>query len=263
MVSSVQSVPFMPAPSVANTPRAQMGDTGGQKLRTDSIEPDTIKNGQGYRTEIAGARAGLAQASGGLDLALATGREAANIVSQMRDLARAAANGDDAARAAADQSFKALLQRYEQVVNGAVDAGASVLAGENLTLDVDPDAPPITVQGFDLRLKDAPGAEDVLRLAKGAGLADASSAAASARDADASLARIDIALSRLSGASQKLAAHDGFLNALDKVVANDVVTDLDAEGARLTALQVRQSLAGAQTAIANSAPSALLSLFVE
>ncbi|MEJ0023007.1 MAG: hypothetical protein WDN76_05890 [Alphaproteobacteria bacterium] len=158
----------------------------------------------------------LGQASGSLDLALATGREAANIVSQMRDLARAAANGDDAARAGADQTFKALLQRYDQVVSGAVDAGATVLAGQNISLDVDPDAPPITVQGVDMRLKADPGAEDVLRLSSSASLADPTSAASAARDADSSLARIDIALSRLSGASQKLTAHDGFLGVLDK-----------------------------------------------
>jgi hypothetical protein len=37
----------------------------------------------------------------------------------------------------------------------------------------------------------------------------------------------------------------------------------DAEGARLLALQVRQSLLGSNAAIANSAPQALLSLFRE
>jgi flagellin len=258
MVTSVQPVPYTPlASSLSNVSRPQTSTTGSQ-ARTDSVE-----TGQGYRTEISGARAALGKASGSLDLALAAGREAANIVSQMRDLARAASAGDDAARAGADQTFKALLQRYDQVVGSAIDAGADVLAGQSLSLEVDPDAPPITVQGFDLRLKADPGAEDVLRLSTGASLADQSSAASAARDADSSLARIDIALGRLSGASQKLAAHDGFLGALDKAVANDVIPDLDAESARLTALQVRQTLSASQSAIANAAPSTLLSLFVE
>lgn len=258
MVTSVQPVPYTPlASTVSTVSRPQTAANGGQ-TRSDSVE-----TGQGYRTEISGARAALGQASGSLDLALATGREAANIVSQMRDLARAAANGDDAARAGADQTFKALLQRYDQVVSGAVDAGATVLAGQNISLDVDPDAPPITVQGVDMRLKADPGAEDVLRLSSSASLADPTSAASAARDADSSLARIDIALSRLSGASQKLTAHDGFLGVLDKAVANDVVPDLDAESARLTALQVRQTLSNSQSSIANAGPSALLSLFVE
>ncbi len=48
-----------------------------------------------------------------------------------------------------------------------------------------------------------------------------------------------------------------------KAVANDVVPDLDAESARLTALQVRQTLSNSQSSIANAGPSALLSLFVE
>lgn len=259
MVTSVQSLQYAPTPAnVSNTPRPQVGDGGARLARTDVVE-----TGQSYRADIAAARQALTKAAGSLDLALGAGREAANILSQMRDLARAAASGDDAARTAADQGFKALLQRYDQVVSGAIDAGASSLAGQSLSLSVDPDAPAITVPGFDLRLKDDPGAEDVLRLTRGASLADPVSAAAAARDADSSLARIDIALGRLSGASQKLAAHDGFLGALDKAVANDVETDLDAEGARLTALQVRQTLAGGQSAIANTAPSALLALFVE
>jgi flagellin len=77
------------------------------------------------------------------------------------------------------------------------------------------------------------------------------------------LARLDTALGRLSGASQKLAAHDGFLATLDGASAKLVNSDMDSETARLTALQVRQTLAGSNAAVANSAPGALLSLFVE
>ena len=255
MVSSVQTVNYAPSHSVANSNRPAPAETQAR----NSGPVDRVDVGA---SDIAASRAILAEAAGSLDLALASGREAAGVVAQMRDLARAAAGGDDAA-GIADQSFKALLQRYSQIINGAIEGGSDILAGQAMTLDVDPDAPPVTVQGYDMRLKANPGAEDVLRLSSSSTLSDSSSAIAAARDADASLARIDTALSRLSGASQKLAAHDGFLATLDATLAKNVDIDLDADGARLTALQVRQTLAGSNASIANSAPGALLSLFLD
>lgn len=257
MVSSVQPIPYAPASTAANSNRAVGGETArAAPQRTDQIEAS-------YRGDIGGAREALSGASVGLDLALAAGREAAKLVSQMRDFARAAASGDETTRAAAATSFAGLLEQYGQTVGGAIAAGASVLAGDAVTVSVDPDAPAVTVQGYDLRLKAQPGAEDVLRLSTGSNLSDPTAAADAARDAEASLARLDTALSRLSGASHRFASHDTFLATLDGAVAANVSTDLDAEGARLTALQVRQTLAGVNVAIANSAPSGLLSLFRE
>jgi flagellin len=257
MVSSVQPAAYAPVGGVANSNRPPSGTAPNDAHGVS----DSVDVGQGGRAEIGAARGALAEAAGSLDLALAAGREAANIVAQIRDLARSAAAGDSGA--AAEPQFRALLQRYGQVINGAIEGGAGVLAGASLTVPVDPEAPPVTVQGYDLQLKDQPGAEDVLRLSTASSVADSSSATVAARDADASLARIDTALSRLSGASQRLAAHDGFLRTLDGALARGIDPDLDTEGALLTALQVRQSLGGAGSAIANSAPGALLSLFRE
>src|SRR5262249_26489465 len=158
-----------------------------------------------------------------LDLGLAAGREAAGVLSQMRDLARAAVNGGAGPNSGiGDAQFKALLQRYSQIVDSAIAGGADILAGKTMTLQVDPENPPVTVQGYDTRLKDEPGTEDVLRLSASSSLADDGAAISAARDADASLARLDTALSRLSAASQKLAAHDGFLATLDAATAKQV-----------------------------------------
>jgi flagellin len=262
MVSSVQPLPYAAPNPAANANRPVGADANARP----APQVDRMDAGQSYRGDIATAQATLTDARGKLDLALAAGREGAGILSQLRDVARAAANGDaatSAASAASGDTFKALLQKYDQVVSGAVDGGAGILAGQSLTLTVDPDAAPIDVQGYDMRLKAQPGAEDVLRLSSDANIGDAASAASAARDSEASLARMDTALGRLSAAAQKLGSHASFLSALDSSVANAVSPDLDAEGARLTALQVRQSLAGANGAIANSSPSGLLGLFRE
>ncbi|MGE3303549.1 MAG: hypothetical protein AB7M12_10585 [Hyphomonadaceae bacterium] len=249
MVSSIQPATYAPLSNAANSNRAPAQPPPSAQRTADAVRVDT-----GGDAGVRGARAALEGAIGKLDLALGAGREAANVVAQIRDLARSGAGAD------ADAALKSLLQRYSDIIDGAVAGGADMLAGGATQVSVDPDAPPVTVQGYDLRLKDNPGAEDVLRLSAGASLADAGAAA---RDADASLARLDTALSRLSGAAQKLSAHDGFLASLESAVGADVDVDLDAEGARLLALQVRQGLAGAGGAIANARPAALLELFRE
>jgi hypothetical protein len=70
------------------------------------------------------------------------------------------------------------------------------------------------------------------------------------------------AMSRLLDAAYSLEAHQGFLSAAAGATAS-VRHDLDADGARLLALQARQglqALSGA-TPIANAEPQAVLSLF--
>jgi flagellin len=254
MVTSVQSVPFTPATAPANSNRAVSNDAAARSAATS--QADRIDTA--YRGDTTGSQTALDDATAKLDLALAAGRQAAGLLTQLRDAARSAIGGSDADKVSANANFTALLQRYGDVVNNAIDGGAGLLSGQSLTVALDPEAAPLTVQGYDLRLKSQPGAEDVLKLSAQTDLSDP---AAVARDADASLARLDTALGRLSGASQRLGSHASFLSALDNAVADDVTPDLDAEGARLTALQVRQTLTGFNAAIANSAPSNLLTLF--
>lgn len=255
MVTSVQSVPFAatatPTAAPANSNRAVSNEAARS---TGSAQTDRID--AAYRGDVTGSQTALDDATAKLDLALAIGRQAAGLLTKLRDAARSAIGGDTD-KASANANFTALLQQYSGVVNGAIDSGADLLAGQSLTVAIDPEAAPVTVPGYDLRLKGQPGAEDVLKLSL---VTDLSDPTAVARDADASLARLDTALGRLSGASQRLGSHASFLSALDSAVGANV-TDLDAEGARLTALQVRQTLTGFNAAIANSSPSNLLTLF--
>ncbi|MEJ0059510.1 MAG: hypothetical protein WDM79_08050 [Terricaulis sp.] len=69
-------------------------------------------------------------------------------------------------------------------------------------------------------------------------------------------------LERLSEALRALEAHQGFLGAAQGAANANVRTDLDADAARLLALQVRQGLdAAGGAAIANVEPQAVLALF--
>ena len=254
MVSSVQPsgfVPLTPLPTQTTQSRPERAgsDAGGDAVAISRAGDLTSVHG-----EIDTARTST-------DLALAAGREGARLLSQLRDLARSATTADDATRADLNTKFQALLGQYGDTIDGAISGGADLLAGKSLTVALDAGSAPVTISGYDLRLKENPGSEDALRLSTSSNLLDPGSALSAARDADASLARVDTALGRLSGASQQLSAHDQFLASLDG--AANVNEPADAEGARLLALQVRQSLLDSNTAIANSAPQALLSLFRE
>ena len=255
MVSSVQ--PSNYAPPTPLPPNPRLPQTGNDNSSTS-----------GDVVSLSGALAldavheSLDAARSQSDLALAAGREGAGLLSQLRDVARQAVSApDDQSRAGLQNSFQSLLQRYGDTIDAAVDAGAGLLAGQALSVNVDPNAAPVTINGYDLRLKDAPGAEDALRLSAASSIGDASSAQAAARDADASLARVDSALGRISASTQRLSAHDHFLGALDAGVAAQVNEPADADGARLLALQASQALNGQSAAIGNSTPQALLGLF--
>ena len=212
MVSSVQPGGFIPLTPLQTQPQTRV-QRAGSDAGGDAV---SISN-----AGVSSAHDALDSARTSTDLALAAGREGAGFLSQLRDLARTAANASDADRADLNASFQALLKKYSDTIDGAVNNGADLLAGNSLTVALDPDSSPVTIAGYDLRLKDDPGAEDALRLSTSSNLLDATSALAAARDADASLARVDTALGRLSGASQRLSAHDQFLASLDGEPGHD------------------------------------------
>ena len=193
------------------------------------------------------ARDSVRQALADIDLSLAAGRDAAALIARIGEAAR---GGDEA-------TLRTLLAQLDGVVTEAVNAGATALAGATVSAAAEPDAPAFEVQGVDLRLCD--DADDRLGRASNAATPEAAAVAASA--AQETLARLDAALGRLSAASARLHAHEGFLAALQSNVAGDVKTDIDAEAARLIALNVRQGLAQSEAAIVSANPDSVLSLF--
>lgn len=190
------------------------------------------------------ARESVRQALADLDLSLAAGRDAANLVGQIAEAAR---SGDD-------EAVQSLLTQLGDTVNGAISAGAAALTGAPLRVQMERDVPPFEVAGLDLRLKDQAG--DALLLTRNA---DASPATVNA--AEDSLTRIQFGLDRMRGAAQRLETHDGFLAAAEAAAAGGVRGDLDAESARLLALQVRQGLSESGASIASARPDSVLGLF--
>ena len=206
---------------------------------------------QGDRIDAAVWSGARDSVRGGLALvheALAVGHEAQSLLLQVRELART--GGDDA-----QAKLDSLLTGFSQRLEAAVARGARLLEGEALAVEAEPGAAPVDVAGADLRLKVRPEPKDVLQISANARADDAELA----QQALVSLDRLQGAMEKLLDAARALEAHQGFLGALDGA---GVRHDLDADGARLLALQARQGLSavGAKP-IANAEPQAVLSLF--
>jgi hypothetical protein len=114
----------------------------------------------------------------------------------------------------------------------------------------------VQIDGVDLTLKSDPDGDDVIGVSSQAQANDPGLPQSVQR----SMEKLQDAMGRLLESVRALEAHQGFLGAVEGVA--NVSNDLDADGARLLALQVRQGLeASGASAIANVEPQAVLSLF--
>ncbi len=202
-------------------------------------KPQTATNSEAAHVTVSdaagafrAAQASVTEGLASLDLALAAGREA---LLRLNEIGEAARGGEDPQDA------------IDAYARGLERADSGLLFGESLEIEAEPGAAPLTVSGADVRL----GA----LVAVPADAAD-SSPADLARAAQAGAAVLQQHLTRLEAAARSLEAHAGFLGA-----AGGERADVDADGARLLALQVRQGLSGSGGAIANAQPQAVLSLF--
>lgn len=227
-------------PRLSRNP-AHAPDRRGQAVQGDKVELSAAS----FAMARESVRAGVAQ----LHEALALGHEAQAMLVKVQGLARASEAG-------AQSELESVLAAYAERVEAAVARGARTAAGDNLSVQAEPGGEPLSIAGVDLRLKAAPAPGDVILVPSGARIDDS----ALAHIAQRSLEALQEAMSRLLDSTRALEAHQGFLGAVEG--AANVRTDLDADGARLLALQVRQGLEAAGTAsIANVEPQAVLSLF--
>jgi flagellin len=254
------------SPTVAQTPaqpsRTPAAEAAAPRATSVDIDPARLE----HREDVRLVREDVADARDALEYAIAVIREARAALGEAAGAAQRAADPatPDTARAAHDVTFRAALQKIGLVVDAALAAGASMLAGAPLSLEADPDSDARhDIAGLDIRLKSAVTGEEALLLTRGASVADRAGAEDAARAAERSLARIDAGLRRLGAEGARLDQHERLLGALDTALAQAVEPDLGAEAARLMALQVRQDLAGGAGPIANARPNALLALFRE
>lgn len=127
----------------------------------------------------------------------------------------------------------AQLAAFAGQLRDADKLSGGLLTGGTLVVRTSPEGASIEIEGVDMRAlgSDAEGVKS-----------------------------LSAALSRFALASDRLASH-ARLTAITQHELQGVSPDLDAEGARLAALDASQALRGVSPAVANAAPTALLSLF--
>jgi hypothetical protein len=228
-------------------PRFQRNAANGAGAKREDAAP-------GDRVEVSGASLAMSRESvraavNQVHQALAIGHDAQGVLVKVQSLARAGGHG-------AQGELEATLAAFGARVESALASGALLVAGEDVAVQAEPGGAPVTISGVDLRLKDAPAFGDLIKVPADARIGDQGLAQAAQRSLDA----LQEAMARLLESARALEAHQGFLGAAEG--AGGVRNDLDADGARLLALQVRQGLeaAGARP-IANVEPQAVLALF--
>lgn len=205
----------------------------------DSVQ---VSSAAGWAAANQSVASGLAQ----LQTALGVGRDAQTLLLKVQALAA------DPASTQAD--LDGALGDYQAGFAAASAGGASLISGRSIAVQAEPGAAPLTVDGADLALSENPSADATLTLSAKATLADRG---ALTQAVQTSLERLQSVMERLGDSSRSLAAHQSFLGAAQGAAGGD----LNADTARLLALQVRQGLQGVGGGIANVEPQAVLALF--
>jgi hypothetical protein len=211
--------------------------------RDDAVQGDRVElSGAAIASSRESVRNGIVQ----VQEALALGHEAQAMLVQVQAAAKSGSQAD----------LSAALSAFAQRLEAAMARGAKLVAGEQIQVQAEPGGAPVVIDGVDLTLKADPSDLDVIGVSTAAQANDP----ALPQTVQRSMEKLQEAMTRLLESVRALEAHQGFLGAVEG--AANVRGDLDADSARLMALQVRQGLeAVGAPAIANVEPQAVLSLF--
>ncbi|MBY0563449.1 MAG: hypothetical protein K2P58_04600 [Hyphomonadaceae bacterium] len=195
-------------------------------------------------TTLNAARESVRNGISQLHQALALGHDAQATLVRAQSLVRDGAGGQ--------AQLSSVLADYQSRLDTQLAQGARVAIGEDVLIDAEPGASALAIGGVDLRLGGAVIEVGVDARIDAPGLGEA---------LQRSMDRLQEAMSRLLDSARALEAHQGFLSAAVGASAS-VRHDLDADGARLLALQARQGLEAVRDmSIANVEPQAVLAHF--
>lgn len=199
---------------------------------------------------LGGAGAGFASDASIADAAVASGSIVEGLLAQMRDAAVSAADPgvDSDTREALNAGFQSGLSQIHAAVAAAGVDGVNLIDGS-----AGAGQAPDGLSAFDLSPSGA-----LIDLPVGASLSDPTAAASLADQLTTALGNVGQAVSTLGDQADDL--QSGFLSAM-QIGSSSFDPGLDADGARLAALQIQQQLSAAGGSIGNQGPSAILALF--
>jgi flagellin len=202
---------------------------------------------------VGGAGSGFASDASIADAAVASGSLIEGLLSQMRDAAVAASDpsvGSDA-RAALNAGFQSGLSQIQAAVSAAGVDGVNLIDGS--TTGAGGSQAPDGLSAFDMT-----ASGPLIGLPAGANLSDPATAATLADQLQTALGNVGQAVGALSDQADTL--QSGFISAM-QAGSPSFDPGLDADGARLAALQIQQTLSGGGGSIGNQSPSSILALF--
>jgi len=206
---------------------------------------------------------GLNRAASISDVGISTGQTISGLLDLLKQkIAAAQASGDDKQKAALNDDYQQLLQTIDQMAKSAAFGGTTMLDGSassglQFKADANSDAMlSLTPQDFTV-------GGPVLGLADGSLTGSDDDLASLLTQVNAASASLSAQLSQMTAQSQQIQGHLGAVTQLSGALASNTTPDLDADGARLMALQVQQALQamGQTQSIASQGPQAVLAMF--
>jgi len=193
------------------------------------------------------------------DVGVSAGQTISQLIGALRDKAAAAQTASADQKAGLNADYQDVLKTIDQIATSASFQGVKMLDGSagdlSFKTDTNSDAT-ITLPGQDFTV-----GGPVLSLAGSNLLGSSDDVASLLGQVDAAGAALTQQLGQMSAQSEQIQGHLSVVGQLQRALAGGQTADLDADGARLQALQLQQALSGQGAAVANQAPQALLSLF--
>jgi flagellin len=241
-----------------------------QNLSKTNRDLETVQGRINTGLSVAGAKdnggiyQSLNRAKSVVDVALAAGESISDLLMQMKEKVVAASDAslDTNSRNALNEDFVALRKQIASIISNAAFNGKNLIntaTGFQAIASAD-GASKISVNAENLSLGGS-----VITVAAAATITTQATASTMISTVNTSLNNTNQALARLGSISKRLDSQMDFSttvsDALRTGIGNLVDADLSVESARLQSLQVKQQLGLQALSIANSAPSAVLSLF--
>jgi flagellin len=200
-----------------------------------------------------------------VDVALSAGQSISDLLNELKAKALASADTslDTASRNALNSDFVAMRDQITNIVQNAAFNGANLVDGTTATIQalasVD-GTKKITVSGQNMKLSGS-----IVTVKTTSTISTAAKASTMISTINASITNVNAALAKLASGAKRFDIQADFVSKLvdsfNSGIGNLVDADMAVESARLQSLQVKQQLGVQALAIANAAPSIVLSLF--
>ena len=237
-------------------------DTGPDS-QTQAADPAVVYAGASAPalSGILSVQDSLNRAASISDVGISAGQTISGLLDLIREkvtAAQGATSSDQASTLNGD--YQQLLQTIDQLAGSASFQGVTMLDG-NSSSDLQFQADPSGEATIGLTPQDFTTGGPILGLADTDLLGSQDDLASLLDQVNAASSGVTAQLSQMAAQSQQIQGHLGVVSQLSSALDSGAAPDLDADTARLQALQIQQALATQSQGVANQAPQALLSLF--